>query len=203
MAQLLQAVIEDSEKEQGYKSEIKTHPSGLPQLTKYWYVHALGVERSRGSATETGLKGGGEISKDGMKAIAGAPEVHIKVENPELALVKEKLKALVSGKKTLDGYSSKMDSMLSLLHAKACKKEANAKKAHEDLMGCKQTLTTFLGNMNDLMGLAEALEPGDKMEGMADRMQAMINSAVIHADGGKQMMKRYDQTWRSRGADDK
>ena len=119
----MQALIEDSEATFKYRSERFDHPSGLPELTKYYYVHAGGLRTLNSSKSETTISNSGAVGKEAMGKlcltdVAGGGVAHVKVENPKHLEVKEKLKTMTSGKKTLDQMVSKGQSMLALLKAK-------------------------------------------------------------------------------------
>jgi hypothetical protein len=196
----LQALIEDSEATFKYKSERFDHPSGLPELTKYYYVHAEGQRTLNSTKSETTISTSGAVGKEAMGKLCltdgGGAVAHVKVENPKHLEVKDKLKTMASGKKTLDQIVSKGQSMLALLKAKMAKGEANSRKAHDDLHACQGTLKQFITDFEEMMGTAECLTASDDCSDYPPQMQDMINRAVIHTDGAKSMLRRYTSTWR-------
>jgi hypothetical protein len=199
-AHILEALIADSEATFGYKSERFDHPSGLPELTKYYYVHSEGKRTKQASRSSTTISTSGALGKEAMGKLAltgrDGGVTQVKVENPEHLEVKDKLKTMSSGKKQLDQMVSKGESMLALLKAKMAKNEPNSRKAYDDLNACAGTLKKFISDFADMMGTAECLTSSDDCSGMPAKMQDMINRAVIHADGAKSMLKRYNSTWR-------
>ena len=173
----------------------------MPELTKYYYKHDKGIRRLSGSRTETSMKGGGELAKESMtKALEDKGMITVKVENPAWVETKSLLTTMKSGKAKLDKHYAECESMLSFLFAKMGKKGPDshtAEKAHDDLKACMKTMKTFTNNMMETMGTAEVVEKEDDCNELPKEMKALINSAVIHCDGCRAMLKRYHSTWRA------
>jgi hypothetical protein len=193
-AAILQAIITESEEKYDYKSETKEHPSKIPDMVKYWYVHGEGIRRSRSSASTTEISGNTEISpKQDLCKIAVAD---CKPKNPDYDEVKFMLKQLGCAKTALDKHVAGAEELLSVLHAKVAKGDGTATKARDDLADTLSHLKKETATMLDTMGVAECTCDDDDCSELVKTMKTMQQAALNQHASWKLLLKQYNNTWR-------
>ena len=184
---ILATIIKDSETNLEYESYVAEHPTE-PLLTKYFYKHDMGETESTGEFKEVQTKSSTGDALALAQAV-GKAKVEVKLENPGLVQIKQKVAVLKSAKAALEKCLSQGLDLEDALAAKSKTDVALAVKTKE----VSTAMAGLSGFIKDLRAFIAALDLADgstDLNGTNNSITEMEQASVNHQDGFKLMNKR-------------
>jgi hypothetical protein len=185
---ILATIIKDSETNLDYESHVAEHPTE-PLLTKYFYKHDMGETESTGEFKQVQTKSSTGDALALAQAVFGKAELEVKLENPGLVQIKQKLVVLKSAKAALEKCLSQGLDLEDALAAKSKTDVALAVKTKE----VSTAMAGLGGFIKDLRAFIAALDLADgstDLNGTDSSIKDMEQTSMNHQDGFKLLNKR-------------
>jgi hypothetical protein len=196
---ILKLLIQESEENNNYKSEVKEHPTE-PKLNRFFYVFNKGVHKKEGTEDNSEISSSSDLTKTQLKTLMDAANgkvlLDIKIENPAILKLKEKCAALQSAKKVLQEQLNKLADTHAELKAKKLSAPYNGvaellnevaailEKADEFMKELRETLPVAMHHSVD----------ADEAKSLLPVLELISEKALVHIDGMKmkwRQMKSY------------
>jgi hypothetical protein len=186
---ILATIIKDSETNLDYESHVAKHPTE-PLLTKYFYKHDMGETESTSEFKQVQVKSStGDASSTFVQAVSGNAQTVVKIENPGLLQIKQKLVVLKSAKATLEKCLSQGLDLEGALDAKSKTDVALIVKTKE-VTKAMAGLSEFIKELRAFIAALDLADGSTDLNGTNNSITEMEQASVNHQDGFKLMNKR-------------
>ena len=186
---ILATIIKDSETNLDYESHVAEHPTE-PLLTKYFYKHDMGETESTSEFKQVQTKSStGDASSTLVQAVSGNAQTVVKIENPGLLQIKQKLVVLKSAKATLEKCLSQGLDLEGALDAKSKTDVALIVKTKE-VTKAMAGLSEFIKELRAFIAALDLADGSTDVNGTNNSITEMEQASVNHQDGFKLMNKR-------------
>ncbi len=185
---ILATIIKGSETNLGYGSHIAEHPTE-PLLTKYFYKHDMGETESTGEFKQVQIKSTAGEASTLVQAVFGKTETEVKLENPGLVQIKQKVVVLKSAKTALEKCLSQGLDLEDALAAKSKTDVALAVKTKE-VATAMAGLSGFVKELRAFIAALDLADGSTDLNGTESSIKDMVQSSMDHQDGFKLLNKR-------------
>jgi hypothetical protein len=181
-------IIKDSETTLDYESHVAEHPTE-PLLTKYFYKHDMGETESTGEFKQVQTKSSTGDASALAQAVFGKAEAEVKLENPGLVQIKQKLVVLKSAKAALEKCLSQGLDLEDALAAKSKTDVALAAKTKE-VSTAMAGLSGFIKELRAFIAALDLADGSTDLNGTDSSIKDMEQTSMNHQDGFKLLHKR-------------